>query len=173
MRTIIGLFLAAWSLNAAAPSIRDVDFRNFAYQTVCRDEKTALRDGRYEIKEPLEERLSVVLVSILYTYLGGPGDADAVVVTACNGGGSGSFTEGHVFELADGKLRLIARLPAGDRANGAIIGVASGSGRLMVSRYAGDAACCPKSIETVEYKLKEGKLSETGFRILTPLSETQ
>ena len=173
MRAIIGLHLAAWSLNAATPSIRDVDFRNFAYQTVCRKEKIELHDGRYEVKDPPEQRLSVVLVSVLYTYLGGPGDVDAVVVTACNGGGSGTFTEGHLYQLADGKLELVTRLPAGDRAFGAIIGVASGSGRMMVTRYSGDAACCPKSIETVEYKLKEGKLSETGFRIVTPLSETQ
>ncbi len=90
-------------------------------------------------------------------------NAVAIVVTACNTGGSGNFSEGFVFGMVNEKPKLIAVIDGGDRANGGIKSAKIEHGLVQVERFGTDGgACCPEWIEIRNYQLRDSKLVEVG-----------
>ena len=85
------------------------------------------------------------------------------MTTVCNTGGSGDFSEGYIFGMANGQPKLIAVINGGDRANGGIRSATITNGLLRVGRFGTDGgACCPEWVEVRNYKLLSGKLVEVG-----------
>jgi hypothetical protein len=101
---------------------------------------------------------------ITYGDLTGDKVDEAVVVTVCNTGGTGQFTDGVVFGMYHGKPISLLSLGMGDRAHGGIASVQITKGLLQVGRFGTDngGACCPEYIETTTYRLESSRLIEVG-----------
>ncbi|HMO80400.1 MAG TPA: hypothetical protein PKD24_06380 [Pyrinomonadaceae bacterium] len=152
-------------------NIRDVDLRNFTYSAHCAgadpEDVTVKDDEFYEEKkeEDFVDRFFFKVIEVSYGDLTGDGREEAVVITVCNTGGTGNFTEGFVFGISSGKAMLLARIAGGDRAYGGLRSASVEEGTLVVeTNDAGEfgGACCPEAIITTKYKVSGGKLVQTG-----------
>jgi hypothetical protein len=152
---------------AATGPVTSMDFRNFSYFPGCTGtggerRQVVVRNGRFHsgnAADPLE----FAVVAVTFGDLTGDGEAEAAVLTRCNTGGSGDFTEGVVYGIQQGQVRELARTDMGDRAYGGIRSLAIAGNQLVVERYAtdeGGALCCPKYIETLHYRLGDGQLQQ-------------
>ncbi len=153
----------------AQGDIRQVDFKNFTYSPACleKNEKLRARDGEYTRGTPGDPSSDLVyfkVVEVAYGDLTTDGAEEAVVVTLCNTGGTGQFTDGIIFTLRGGRAVEIVSLGVGDRAYGGIDSVAIENGLLKVSRYGtmSGGACCPEYVETTVYRLTGNKLVQVG-----------
>jgi hypothetical protein len=148
--------------------LRKVDFKNFTYSPACGEEKKlTVKDGEYmrgTPGDPSSDLIYFTIVEVIYGDLTGDGAEEAIVLTLCNTGGTGQFTDGIIFTMLGGKPVEVGRLGVGDRAYGGIDGVAIENGILKISRYAtvSGGACCPEYVETTAYKLSGNKLIQVG-----------
>src|SRR3954451_20647181 len=126
-------------------TIQSVDFKNFTYHPSCSKTPVRVKNGVYERTKP--DRFYFKIGAIAYGDIGDNGSTEATVLSACNSGGSGVFSEGFVFGIVDGKVSQLATISGGDRAWGSIQSVTVTNGLLSVVRLAPDApngpACCP------------------------------
>src|SRR5438132_7304502 len=84
---------------------------------------------------------------IEYGDLTGDGKDEAIILTNCNTGGTGQFTEGLIYSMKAGKPALLMRIPGGDRADGGLVKLWAENGVLFVKANDADAnsgACCPE-----------------------------
>lgn len=155
----------------AQADIHKVDFKNFTYSPYCAGEelqKIAVKDGEYSKETPMDgwvDHIYFNVMNVAYGDLNADGKDEAVVITVCNTGGTGNFTEGFLYTIRNSKPALVARIPGGDRAYGGLHESSIKNGVLSVESYdAGEmgGACCPEYIETTNYKLTAGKLKEFG-----------
>lgn len=153
--------------------IRKVDFKNFTYKPYCAgaDENPAdvtVKNGEFMEEKKVDdytERFYFNVFSVNYGDVNGDGSEDAVVLSVCNTGGSGNFTEGFIYEMKNDKPALLTRIPGGDRAYGGLRDAKVENGLLVVeSNDVGEqgGACCPEYIVTTKYKVKGGKLDQVG-----------
>lgn len=151
--------------------IRKIDFKNFTYNPFCAGEEpqnVTVKDGEFgEEKKDGEytDRFSFTIFSVNYGDINGDGNEDAVILSNCNTGGSGQFTEGFIYELKNEKPSLVTRIPGGDRAYGGLVEGRIEKGVLVIESYdVGEqgGACCPEFVVTSRFKLSGGKLVETG-----------
>lgn len=167
--------LAFSSLAFSQTDIRDIDFKNFTYQPYCAGpgEETlnvTVKDGLfYEEKQSPEgftERFYFNAYDVIYGDIDGDNADEAIVLSLCNTGGTGNFTEGFVYGMKDGQPALIARIEGGDRAYGGLREVSVENGKIIkVERSApGElgANCCPELIETSIYRFENGSLVQVG-----------
>ena len=165
----VGLF-SSHPVNAQKPSaatpltIQSADFKNFTYRPSCSKTPIRVKNGVYERTKP--DRFYFKIGNIAYGDIGGDGSTEAIVLSACNSGGSGVFSEGFVFGLEKGQVTQLATISGGDRAWGSIQSVTVTNGLLSVVRLAPDApngpACCPKFLETTIYKLQGSRMIAQG-----------
>ena len=155
----------------AQTDISKVDFRNFTYSAHCASEspqKITVKNGEFAEKKPQDgyvDRFYFNVRDISYGDLNGDRRDEALVLTVCNTGGTGNFSEGFVFEFKNGKPVLAARIPGGDRAYGGLRSATVKNGLLVVeSNDAGPdgASCCPQLIVTTTYKVTGGRLIQSG-----------
>lgn len=162
-------------------TIRKVDFRNFRYAPECLRNEDGTRgnlttqDGKFERNEEFD-KLHFTVNEVVYGDLTGEGEPEAVVLTACNTGGSGTLTEAYVYNLQAGRATEIARVDSGSKAYGGIVSLEITPGVLMVERYATDEDgphCCPKYIDTQRLRWDGAKLVPDGStsRRAAPASE--
>lgn len=152
--------------------IRKVDFKNFTYEPYCAgpDEpvKVSVKNGEFSEEKKVEdytERFYFEIFSVAYGDLNADGSEDAVVLSVCNTGGTGNFTEGFIYEMKNGKPALLTRIPGGDRAYGGLREARIEKGLLVIeSNDVGEmgGACCPEYIVTTKYKVKGNKLEQSG-----------
>jgi hypothetical protein len=151
--------------------IRKVDFKNFTYEPSCaydENKKITVKNGEYSYEKPADgytDRFFFKAFEISYGDLNGDNSEEAVVLTECNTGGTGNFTEGFIYTLKDGKPALFAKIPGGDRADGGLRTARVDNGQLVVesndpSETGG--ACCPEFILTTRYDASTGKLKQVG-----------
>jgi hypothetical protein len=168
--TILFLCLL-FAVSGAAQGIRDVDFKNFTYQPYCAGEdtrKVTVKDGEFSSEKEAEgytDRFYFKVFDITYGDLGGDKSVEAVVLTVCNTGGTGNFTEGFIYRMKDDKPVLVTRIEGGDRADGGLRSATVENGLLVVD--ANDAgpnggACCPEFAIKRTYKLTGAGLVESG-----------
>ena len=174
---ILALLLATGIVNGA--DIHAVDFSNFRYLPSC----LRLADSPAEIKQAKlkGEGESIIATNGVFKSDNPDNPVDfrileinygdlnsnqvAVVVTVCNTGGSGDFSEGFIYGMVDGKPKLLAILDGGDRANGGIKSAKIEQGTLRVERYGTNGgACCPEWIEVTNYQLRNGKLIQSRMK---------
>ena len=162
----------------AQGDITTIDFKNFTYPAYCvgdAPQKITVMDGEF-LKETQEDgyvdRFSFSVMDVAFGDLTGDGKPEAVILSICNTGGTGNFSEGFVYTLQTGKPRLVARIPGGDRAYGGLRGAWIENGQLIVdSNEVGEVggACCPEFVVTTKYKLTAGKLVKSGAPLKRPL----
>lgn len=167
---LASLCLLAFNLIAfAQKDIKDIDFSNFTYEPYCAGEdpqKITVTDSEFSESKEVDgytERLYFKAFNVTYGDLTGDLKDEAIVLTVCNTGGTGNFTEGFIYSVKGGKPLLLARIPGGDRAYGGLREASAENGILTVeSNDVGEAggACCPEFVVTNYYKLSGGKLSE-------------
>lgn len=169
------LFLSAVT-DAAQGDIRKVDFKNFTYQPQCLDQKAVkVSNGKFSQEKQMQDyvdRFYFGVFAINYGDLDGDKSDEAIVLTTCNTGGTGNFSEGYVYKLGNAKARLAARITGGDRAYGGLRTANVVNGVLVVERNdpgENGANCCPEFIETQKYRLTAGKLVEAGQAVKRPI----
>ena len=156
---------------AAQANIRSVDFKNFTYPAYCigeTPEKVTVKNGEFyreKQEDGYVDRFSFNVFDIAYGDVTGDGVGDAVILTVCNTGGTGNFSEGYVYSMKAGKPALVARIPGGDRAYGGLRSASVEKGLLIVdSNDVGEegGACCPQFVITTRYRVTGGKLAAVG-----------
>jgi hypothetical protein len=174
MKLLIASFVAVLfpaSFAFGQNDIRKVDFKNFTYPPLCASdepEKITVKDGEFSSEKQEEgyvDRFYFRVFEVSYGDLTGDGREEAIVLTVCNTGGTGNFSEGFVFGIKERKPVLIARIPGGDRAHGGLRTTRVEGGLLVVeSNDAGEdgGACCPLVIVTTRYKLAGERIVRSG-----------
>ena len=163
------ILLLSFSTNSQT-NIRDVDFKNFTYDAdYCGGENTVkitVADGKFQ-RESSEntDPMYYAIYGIEYGDLDGDGREEAVILSMCNTGGTGNFTEAYIYKLQDRTPKRIMLLSGGDRAFGGLRKAWIRDQILIVEsndagKYGG--ACCPEYIVTNRYKYSGKRLKEYG-----------
>lgn len=151
--------------------IRKVDFKNFTYEPDCAyddNKRITVKNAEYTYEKPADgytDRFYFKVFEISYGDLNSDNSEEAIVLTVCNTGGTGNFTEGFIYSLKDGKPVLYTKLPGGDRAEGGLRTARVENGQLIVeSNDPGPTggACCPEFILTTRYDASGGRLKQVG-----------
>ncbi|HQU83526.1 MAG TPA: hypothetical protein PKY59_10390 [Pyrinomonadaceae bacterium] len=168
---LLSVFIFVLNLMAFAQSdIRKVDFQNFTYEPYCAGEETekiTVKNGEFSREKEMDgytDRFYLKAFQTVYGDLTGDGKEEAVILTVCNTGGTGNFTEGFIYGMKGGKATLLTRIEGGDRAYGGLREARIENGILIVeSNDVGEAggACCPEFVVTSFYKLSGSELKET------------
>jgi hypothetical protein len=159
----------------AQTDIHSVDFKNFAYQPSCADmesgknpETITVKDGEFsrdKDKDGNEDHFFFTVTDVNYGDLTGDKQDEAVVLSVCNTGGTGQFSEGFIYSMKAGKPVLLARVPGGDRADGGLRSLTVENGLLVVDANdpsPDSGACCPEFALRSTFRLTGDKLSEVG-----------
>jgi hypothetical protein len=164
------LFLLAFVANAQS-DIHGVDFKNFTYHPHCVSEDALtirVKDGEFSKETQMDgyvDHFYFNVFGISYGDLNGDGKDEAVVLSSCNTGGTGNFTEGFVFTLKAGNPTQIANIPGGDRADGGLRRAWVENGLLFVDANEAtedSGACCPQAAVITKYRVTAGKLAQVG-----------
>src|SRR5437763_13846551 len=116
MKSVYLIFISVVLLFSPAigqVDIHSVDFKNFSYQPYCDGEeaqKLTTRSGEYSKETQMDgyaDRIWFKVFEVSYGDLNGDGRDEAVVLTTCNTGGTGNFTEGFIYSMKAGKPSLI------------------------------------------------------------------
>lgn len=149
---------------SAQTNIHKFDFENFTYSSVfCGDEgkptDIKVLNGRFE-KKSGDEYLRLEVQSVNYGDLSGDGKDEAVIITVCNTGGTGQFSEGYIYSIKNNKPALTGRIAGGDRAGGGLVSAKIENGLLVVesNEEGGSGLCCPEFIVTDKFRLNGNKL---------------
>lgn len=154
-------------------AIRKIDFKNFTYEPFCAGatpEKVTIKDGEFskETKDKdsdFVDRFYFGVTDVVYGDIDNDNKEDAVVLTNCNTGGTGQFSEGFVYILKSGKPVMAERIAGGDRAYGGLRTAKIVGGVVEIERNdVGEAggACCPEFSITTKYKWNGKKLVKSG-----------
>jgi hypothetical protein len=169
---IISLILFGLNLMVSGQTdIHQVNFKNFTYHPYCADEepeKIRVKNGGFskETKyEDFTDHFSFNIFSVTYGDLTGDQKDEAVILSVCNTGGTGNFSEGFIYTIKAGKPALLARIPGGDRAIGGLREAKVENGVLVVERNdpeRNQASCCSEYAETIKYRLNGSNLNLIG-----------
>ena len=150
-------------------SIRKVDFKNFTYEPECAydDKKVTVKNGEYSFEKPADgytDRFYFNVFDVSYGDLNGDNSEEAIILTTCNAGGSGNFTQGFIYTMKDAKPVLFAKVHGGDRADGGLRTAKVDNGQLVVEANdpGNGGSCCPEFIVTTRYDVSTGKLKQVG-----------
>jgi hypothetical protein len=187
MRKFVFLICLTFCLSLsifAQNDIRKVDFKNFTYVAqACGDADDApanitVKDGEYlkEIKdsEGFTDRKYFSVYGLAYGDLDSDNKDEAAIISLCNTGGTGNFTEAYIYKMVRGKPVLQATLIGGDRGDGGFRNIKIQNGLMIVeSSQVGEmgAACCPEFIQTDKYRLTGTNLKEVGKPIRRKIFE--
>ncbi|MEZ4463844.1 MAG: tetratricopeptide repeat protein [bacterium] len=147
MRRLVSLLALLPGLaQAQAPTgIRAIDWANRTYGEG--EQAMKLVNGEWERTQEDESYTeSMRLVGVAYGDVNKDGVEDAVVHTAYNGGGTGTFDSVDIYTPGKAGPAKIGQLPGGDRGDGGVDAVKFDGGALLLTRrgsLAVDGACCP------------------------------
>ncbi|MFL6467621.1 MAG: hypothetical protein ACJ72Z_06660 [Pyrinomonadaceae bacterium] len=179
---LLSLLIFAAGACQAQSDIRKVDFKNFTYRPHCAGEETqtlTVKNGEYSMEKQMQDyvdRLYFNIFSVTYGDVDGDKTDEAIVLSTCNTGGTGNFSEGFVYKLQSGRPQLMARISGGDRAYGGLRAANVVDGLLVVERNdpgKDGANCCPELILSQKYKMTNGKLVEVGKATSRPIFPTE
>lgn len=155
----------------AQGDIRKVNFKNFTYHPYCAGEETEkikVKKGEFSKETKFDEyteHFYFNIFSVKYGDLDGDKKDEAVILSVCNTGGTGNFSEGFIYTMKAGKPMLVARIPGGDRAIGGLVSASVENGLLTVVRNdpeRNQASCCSEFELTTKYRLNGKKLNLVG-----------
>lgn len=177
---VVLLFAAASAFTQS--DIRKVDFQNFTYEPSCAGEETTkvtVASGEFSEEKKVDEyteRFFFKVFNIIHGDLNGDKAEEAVILSVCNTGGTGNFTEGFIFSIKRGKPALVARIPGGDRADGGLRKAWIENGLLVIESNDSEqarGACCPGGTITQKVRLSGGKLLNVGQPLVRDLFPRQ
>jgi hypothetical protein len=163
----------------AQNEIRKVDFKNFTYEPYCVGEdkqKITVKNGEYSLDKGDYDRMYFTVTDVTYGDANGDQIEDAMILTICNTGGTGQFSEGFIYGIKDGKPELLSRIEGGDRADGGLRSAKVENGLLVVERNGAGpngGACCPEFVVTSKYKLEGKTLKQIGGDVTRDLYPPQ
>ena len=175
------MIFAANAVNAQT-NIHSIDFKNFTYLADCageKPEKITVKDGEFSKETKTgdyTEHMSFDIMSVTYGDLNGDKQDEAVILSVCNTGGTGQFTEGFIYTMKGGKPTLVASVPGGDRADGGLRSLKVENGLLVVDandESENSGACCPEFAIITKYRLTNDKLVKAGEPIRRDLYPTE
>lgn len=168
MKSLIFLTIIFLSVDVSAQTdVHKVDFNNFTYRAFCGDDEEAsdikVSGGKIEEKSG-DNYLRFDVQSIDYGDLNGDGKDEAVIITVCNTGGTGQFSEGYIYSIKNNKPVLTGRIAGGDRAGGGLVSAKIENGLLVVesNEEGGSGLCCPEFIVTNKFRLSGNKLIDAA-----------
>ena len=177
------VFMVSMSGTLSAQSdIHNIDFQNFTYKPHCAGEDTqtlAVKSGEFSQEKQMQDyvdRLYFKIFSVTYGDLDTDKIDEAIVLSVCNTGGTGNFSEGFVYKIRNGKPQLVTRIAGGDRGYGGLVSAVVKDGFLFVERNdpgESGANCCAEFIETRKYRMTNSKLIEVGAATKRPVVPTQ
>ena len=132
-------------------SIRSVDWANRTYDSDEGGSHT-VKDGEAEIDfgpDMPDVRGSFSVSAARYGDTNGDGVEDAIIITAFNGGGTGTFDTAEIFTIRGAEPVRIGSIPGGDRGDGGLDDVRIEGDKLIVERNLSlddDGACCPSKL---------------------------
>lgn len=145
-------------------NIRQIDFFNFTYSSSTGCETVRTQSGKFS-GEP-GNHIYFEVRQVTYGDVTRDRREEAVVLTSCNTGGSGTYSEVHIYTIRNGRAMLLRILKGGDRAFGGFQSIKLDRGLLMVEQYAPDSsgggACCPVYIDLIRYRLTGRNLARVG-----------
>jgi hypothetical protein len=165
--------------------VRQIDFKNFPYPKLptgkCSMNEVRLINGRYDApaeiagKRPAVDCWSVALGPITYGDVTGDGKEEAIVELYAEAGGTEASEDVYIYALRGGNPVLLWKFATGDRADGGLRRIATGSGELVVELFGvGTAigkklygtedvgACCPKHFTRTRYKWVGTQFQQDG-----------
>jgi hypothetical protein len=166
----------------AQSDIRRVDFKNFTFYPFCAGEeaeKVTVRNGEFSSEKKTDDfvdRFFFRIISVTYGDLNGDKKDEAIVLSVCNTGGTGNFSEGYVYSLKAGKPALLTRIGGGDRAIGGLRKATVGNGLLVIDQNDPDrneASCCADYAVISRYRLHGTKLNPVGRPVSRALYRPQ
>lgn len=175
------LFMSA-VVSSAQSDIRKIDFKHFTYHPHCASDETqtlTVKNGEFSQEKQMQDyvdRLFFKIFSVTYGDLDADKNDEAIVLSVCNTGGTGNFSEGFVYKLRNGKPQLAVRIGGGDRGYGGLVSAVVKDALLVVERNdpgENGANCCAEFIETRKYRMTNGKLVEIGSPTKRPVVPTQ
>lgn len=136
----------------ASAGVRSIDWQNRTYESEAG--AVTVKDGEatLEIDPEMPEMNGWFQVGApSYGDVNGDGIEDAILITAFNGGGTGTFTSGEVYTVLPGANEpvLIGSIPGGDRGDGGLDDIKIEGGKIIVHRNLSqedDGACCPSKL---------------------------
>lgn len=169
---------------AVDQAIRKVDFKNFEYEPFCageEPEKVTVKNGEYskETKDKdsdFVDRFYFDVTEVVFGDIDGDNKEDAVILTSCNTGGTGQFSEGFVYMLKLDKPVMVERIAGGDRADGGLHSAKIENGMVEIVRNdVGEAggACCPEFKVATKYKWNGKQLVKHGSDVRSELYPTE
>jgi hypothetical protein len=172
--------------STAANTIREVDFKDFAYPwddpeadsdnhttwfwtQLPTETKVRLKNGQHRFTVPKESAVAPTLRywSVEYGRLGGAGAEVAAVAVNYSPGGTMNWDYLYVYELTGNRLKLLGRLRSGSRAWGGLLRASFDQGALVLDfadadKRSGD--CCSDGYIRVRYRWHDGHFREEGPR---------
>lgn len=155
----------------AQNDILKVDFKNVTYMPYCAGEKprrVTVKNGEFSEEKDAGDyidRFYFRVFDIAYGDMTGDGKPEAIVLTVCNTGGTGQFSEGFVYGSVRGKPLMLARIEGGDRAFGGLRSAYIERGMAIIEQNEegkNGGACCPEFVITSKYRLALNKLVAVG-----------
>ena len=168
-------------------SVRQIDFKNFAYPwhgggppadlwhwiDSIPSTKVQISAGVHRFWDEVEDGLDhssapgLWLESVTYGDLDADGKEEAAVDLNYSGGGTANWNYLYVYKLDKGVPRLLGWLESGSRAYGGLVRVAIQQRQLVLDfadpeRRVGD--CCSDGYIRVRYVWRDGHFVETGAR---------
>ncbi|MBA3352994.1 MAG: hypothetical protein H0U23_11355 [Blastocatellia bacterium] len=177
---LLMVFLPAVCFGQAG--ITRVDFKNFTYPAFCASDEVAnvtVKDGEFSSEKQEDgyvDRFLFKVLDVAYGDLNSDRRDEAIILTVCNTGGTGNFSEGFIYTLRSGSPVLLARIPGGDRADGGLRNAFVEDGLLVVdSNDPGEdgGACCPQVIVTTKYRLSGDRIAKVGNETRRPVFPTE
>jgi len=175
MKNLLTLLCTILILSASAfaqNDIRKINFQNFTYDAdYCGGEgerKITVKDGKFFEEKKVDdftERIYFSVVDATFGDLDGDSVDEAVVLSICNMGGTGNFSEAYIYKLVNGKPVRKMTVLGGDRAFGGLREARVENGLLVIeSNDAGKlgGACCPEFVVTNTYRFDGKSIKEVG-----------
>jgi len=174
---------AAFSLRAD-PSIRSIDFANFAYHGSIGLFPTAeyptksftLRNGKSG-----DWHQGMTLVKVAYADITNDGVEEGIVTLAVNTEGSAAVNHVYVYTFKKNQPKFLWGFEAGDRAWGGLRQAYAQDGELVIELFGRGThigaelgstepvgLCCPRSFTRTHYRWRKARFRQRGKREILP-----
>jgi hypothetical protein len=147
----------------AANPCSGVDFRNFTFDLpdIGKVAVTNAEGVRGALNGP--DYVAMHVNEIVVGDIGGTTDAETAVVTVYNTGGTGQFTDVHVYSCQGAVATRLVSAGTGDRAYDGVRSIAIRDHALFIDRFTDpEGACCPTAAVRQGFSLYGKGLSAVG-----------
>jgi len=183
MQSIMVAVILLFAVGLPAQTIRQVDFKNFAYPM------SGPRFGHDRLKwldpsKPGHIRLTngsdrqrlptFTFESVKYADVTGDGREDAIVVLDFHSGGTQQSLYVYIYSFVDGKPKLLAYCYTGDRAYSGLYRAYGEHGILVVELFDPEkrlADCCSSGLVRTRYKWNGQRFDAVGAREFRKIKE--